>query len=52
MTDISKCPGNGCPLKERCRRYTAPAGEWQTWIEPNWDGKECVVYLEERSCGY
>jgi len=47
MTDISKCSGEGCPLKDSCRRYTAPASEWQYWIEPNWDGEECVVYLEE-----
>ena len=32
MSDISKCPGNGCPVKEKCYRYTAKAGVWQTWF--------------------
>jgi hypothetical protein len=29
MSEITKCPGDGCPIREECYRYTAPAGEWQ-----------------------
>ena len=28
MTDISKCTGEGCVLKDHCYRFTAPAGEF------------------------
>ena len=32
MTDITKCPGRGCPARERCYRYTAPPDEeFQGW---------------------
>lgn len=32
MSDISKCPGNGCPVKEKCYRYSAKDGVWQSWF--------------------
>jgi len=32
MTDISKCNGSGCPLKEKCWRYLAPSSSWQSMI--------------------
>lgn len=35
MTDISKCSGQNCPLKEKCYRYTAPGdSENQSYILP------------------
>lgn len=33
MTDIAKCHGHRCPDRERCWRYTAPWGEWQSWCD-------------------
>jgi hypothetical protein len=38
MADITKCPGNGCPIREDCYRYTAPASEHQSWFTetPGW----------------
>ena len=51
MTDISKCSGEGCPLSLRstCRCYTAPTGEWQSWIEPKVTTVgECPNYLPVR----
>jgi hypothetical protein len=30
MTDITKCTGEGCELKETCYRYTAPMGDYQS----------------------
>jgi len=32
MADVTKCPGNGCPIREDCYRYTAPASEQQSWF--------------------
>ena len=31
MSDISKCNGVNCPIKDKCYRYTAPDGYWQSW---------------------
>lgn len=33
MADISKCSGDGCKDKERCYRYTAPDGFWQSYFK-------------------
>jgi len=43
MTDITKCEGTGCPLKDTCYRYTAPTNEYYQsfFIEVPYDGKEC-----------
>jgi hypothetical protein len=33
MTDISKCKGDGCPIRNNCYRYTAPAEpRWQSFF--------------------
>ena len=35
MADISKCKGIGCPIKDKCYRYTAKESlVWQSWLEP------------------
>lgn len=44
MTDISKCSGEGCPLKETCWRYQAEAGDRQSWIEPPYKDGKCEIY--------
>jgi hypothetical protein len=32
VSDITKCPGRYCAVKEQCYRYTAPSNEhWQSW---------------------
>jgi hypothetical protein len=49
MTDISKCSGEGCPVKGSCKRYTAKASPVQSWIVEPWDGETCEFYYEERS---
>ena len=45
MTDITKCTGEGCGLKETCYRYTAPTGMYQFFFmnSPIKDGK-CEYY--------
>ena len=30
--DITKCSGDKCPIKESCHRYTAKAGEYQSYL--------------------
>ena len=29
--DMAKCPGDGCPIRQHCLRYTMPAGDRQNW---------------------
>ena len=48
MSDITKCEGDECPMKESCYRFTAPAGEYQYYFteSPIKDGK-CHMYWGE-----
>jgi hypothetical protein len=32
MTDITKCTGEGCPLKETCYRFTSETGMYQSFF--------------------
>jgi len=51
MSDISKCTGKGCPLKEECYRFTAPAKElWQSYFTnvPYDESKKECKYLWKR----
>ena len=48
MADIAMCSGKGCPLKERCYRYTAPVNPiWQSYFTnvPYKNG-ECEYYWD------
>lgn len=31
MADITKCKGIGCPIRDKCYRFTAPEGRWQSY---------------------
>jgi hypothetical protein len=33
MTDITKCTGQGCPLRSKCHRFKVKAGEYQSYFE-------------------
>lgn len=46
MSDLSKCPGEGCPLAENCYRFTAKADPMcQSYILPQINDKgECIMY--------
>jgi hypothetical protein len=50
MTDITKCTGEGCPLKETCYRFTATTGMYQSFFleVPIRNGK-CEYYWGETS---
>jgi hypothetical protein len=46
MSDITKCHGDNCPVKEDCYRFTAKPDEyWQSWFteSPIENGK-CDMY--------
>ena len=49
MADVSKCAGVGCPVRELCRRFTAPAEEYlQSYIEqPNVEENGCDMFLRD-----
>jgi hypothetical protein len=48
MTDICKCTGEGCHIKEQCYRYTAKADELrQSYMYPVGDGdKDCEYFWD------
>jgi hypothetical protein len=54
MTDIAKCVGETtdkrtCPMRAHCYRYTAEAGQRQSWIEAPLDpDDECELFWDER----
>ena len=43
--DIDHCPGNGCPLRESCRRYLlgqmaeAKAQQYTWWVSEEYDAE-------------
>lgn len=46
MSDISKCNGVNCPLRDECYRFTAPASEYrQSYLIPNVVGEDCTYRL-------
>lgn len=52
--DITKCTGDGCTLKEICKRYTAEANpNWQSFVDPPFKIEDnvltCDMYWGESS---
>jgi hypothetical protein len=45
MTDITKCLGTGCSDKERCKRFTAPSSNYQSWAEFHKNHENCQHYI-------
>jgi hypothetical protein len=45
MSDITKCKGVNCSIKETCKRFTSESGFIQSWFSesPIKDGK-CEMY--------
>ena len=50
VMDITKCKGQGCPIKDQCKRYTAKESFLQSYFmeSPIADGK-CDMYWGEDS---
>jgi hypothetical protein len=46
MPDISMCSGDGCPIKERCHRFTATPNEYRQsyFVNPPYENGKCVYY--------
>lgn len=55
MADISMCPGTGCPVKEKCYRFTATASEFMQsyFFEPPFEIVDnaftCEMYWGEQA---
>ena len=51
MSDITKCDGTDCPMKENCYRYTAVANEYgqSTFVTPPIKDGKCEMYWGEQS---
>ena len=52
--DITKCNGEGCVLKDKCKRFTAPSGEFmQVYISAPYtyiNGRfECELFWGDES---
>ena len=46
MTDISKCSGKDCNIKDQCYRYTASADNiFQSYIAPQIEDGKCESFL-------
>ena len=50
MLDITMCKGEGCPVKDKCRRHTATPDYYQAYFAetPFKDGK-CDFYWGEQA---
>lgn len=45
--DITKCKGEGCPIKENCKRYTAKESLMQSYfIESPIENGKCEMYWQ------
>jgi hypothetical protein len=50
MSDITKCPGGGCPIKERCHRFTAKPSDYQSYfVEPPYNDLSCDMFWSNES---
>lgn len=48
MADITKCRGDGCPVKIECYRYTAKASEYQAYfVYPPIKNEKCDYFWGE-----
>lgn len=45
MPDITMCTGKGCPMKNKCYRFTAKPGEYQSFFtSPPIEKSECDYF--------
>lgn len=53
MTDISKCTGENCPVKEHCYRFTSKEGQYQSYVIAPYEIKDgeftCDIYFGKGS---
>jgi hypothetical protein len=52
MSDITKCSGFNCPIKDNCKRCKAIDGNWQYYFtEPPYKNGECEMFWGAESEG-
>lgn len=45
-SEVSKCTGRDCPVKEKCWRYVKPPIRFQSWLNPDPDcSVSCTLYI-------
>ena len=51
MSDITKCDGTDCPIKESCYRYIAIANEYgqSTFVTPPFKDGDCEMFWGDNS---
>lgn len=51
MADITKCSGDGCPVRSNCKRFTAKPNEyWQPYfIEVPFEDNKCEMFWGENA---
>ena len=50
MSDITKCKGTNCPLKEKCYRFTATESYYQSYfVEVPFKDNECEMFWGNQS---
>jgi hypothetical protein len=49
MSDLAKCRGLDCSIRDECRRFTAPEGGYrQYWLIPTSPGPTCDKLLPNK----
>ncbi len=49
MSEICKCPGENCPLKEKCYRFTRAPDLYQNYlikVPYNTETQKCDLFLQ------
>ena len=50
MADITKCSGEGCPLKDMCYRFTATGSDYQSYFTtPPVKDNKCEMFWGQSS---
>lgn len=50
MTDITKCSGFKCPIKDKCKRYTAsPSSNQSMFVKPPIKKGKCDMFWGSQS---
>ncbi len=45
MSDITKCSGKKCKMRNECLRYTSKNSHWQSW-------SNFYIHIKNKKCDY
>lgn len=49
MSDLAKCKGHRCPIKEHCKRFNSIASDVQSWGDFRYDSETgCEYFMEAK----